>query len=237
MKKHKPQHRQYTIKHVPGQNLNLYGRIILARDWNAAIEADSDSLTIRSFAKAHGLAPQTWQRELNRGAEGKIVRHLKKSNRWVYPRYDPFRAQESVDKGNANKGAPRKTLTLRRARNHQSRKSRQTAPLSANSLLPHRVWRHWRSVRPDAKPPQPPQEKNPSWSTPPKPSPAATRFPSAPPRRTTAPKYAISRWTPSSPAFEEREACTSFATVKAVSTSLRSSITSTKSQSPKHSGA
>lgn len=49
MKKHKPQHRQYTIKHVPGQHLNLYERIIIARDWNAAIEADSASLTIRSF--------------------------------------------------------------------------------------------------------------------------------------------------------------------------------------------
>lgn len=112
MKGLKPEHRQYTIKHVPGQHLNLYERIILARDWNAAIEANSASLTIRSFAKAHGLAPQTWQRELNRGAEGKIVRHLKNSNRWVYPRYNPFHAQESVDKGNANKGTPMRVTNL-----------------------------------------------------------------------------------------------------------------------------
>lgn len=39
MKKHKPHHRQYTIKQVPGQHLNLYKRIFLARDWNAATDA------------------------------------------------------------------------------------------------------------------------------------------------------------------------------------------------------
>ena len=59
-------------------------------------------ISLRSFARMHGLAAETWRREYRRGAAGATVRI---GNRWAYAEYDPARAADSVREGKSNMGA------------------------------------------------------------------------------------------------------------------------------------
>ena len=99
--------RKYTIKKPAGTHLTQDMRNILARAWNAYVRS-STTITIRHFARLHGLSAETWRRELQRGATGAIVR---RGNRWFYPEYNPCKAMASINEGRGNMGA-RMRLTI-----------------------------------------------------------------------------------------------------------------------------
>ena len=97
--------KNYSIHHVPGRHLTFEDRQILARDWNNLLEHGRNP-AIGSFAREHGLAPSTWLREYKRGAVGAAIVNKRDRRRRNYNEYDPFQAQDDVNKGNKNKGAP-----------------------------------------------------------------------------------------------------------------------------------
>ena len=94
--------RKYTIHKTPGYRLTDQERRILAAAWNGYVRRGL-RISLRSFARMHGLAAETWRREYRRGAAGATVRI---GNRWAYAEYDPGRAADSVREGKSNMGAP-----------------------------------------------------------------------------------------------------------------------------------
>ena len=94
--------RKYTIHKTPGYRLTDRERRILAAAWNGYVRRGL-RISLRSFARMHGLAAETWRREYRRGAAGATVRI---GNRWAYAEYDPGRAADSVREGKSNMGAP-----------------------------------------------------------------------------------------------------------------------------------
>ena len=96
--------KDYSIHHVPGRHLTFEDRLILARDWNRLLEC-ARKPSLCKFASEHGLAPSTWLREYRRGALGAAVADERDRRRRIYAEYDPYRAQDAVNKGNENKGA------------------------------------------------------------------------------------------------------------------------------------
>ena len=99
--------RKYTIKKAPGATLKYYHREILQKDWNDRIE-HGKMPTLRAFARDHGLAVQTWKREFDRGKTGETVPDPKRPGRMIYALYDAGKAQDKINEGYANKGAPMK---------------------------------------------------------------------------------------------------------------------------------
>ena len=96
--------RKYITQHAPGTFLTFEQRLTLAADWNELIRAGC-RVTIRQFATKHGLRPETWRREYNRGATGVAVPDPKDRRRRKYAEYDPMAAQDKINENNANKGA------------------------------------------------------------------------------------------------------------------------------------
>ena len=103
--------RHYTIKKAPCVQLEFYHRQILQRDWNDRIERGKMP-TLRGFARDHGLSPQTWKREYERGALGATVSDPKHPGRKIYALYDAGKAQDSIYEGHLNKGAPMKVTNI-----------------------------------------------------------------------------------------------------------------------------
>ena len=99
--------RKYTIHHQPGAQLTFYDRQMLGKDWNDRIR-HGKMPTLRGFAKDHGIAFETWRREYERGRMGETVPDPDHPGRKVYALYDPNKAQDNVNAGHANKGAPMK---------------------------------------------------------------------------------------------------------------------------------
>lgn len=64
--------------------------------------------TLRGFARDHGLPVQTWKREYERGALGATVPDTRRPGRKAYALYDAGKAQDRVNEGHADKGAPMK---------------------------------------------------------------------------------------------------------------------------------
>ncbi len=95
--------RKYITQHAPGTFLTIEQRLTLAADWNELIRAGCQ-VTIRQFAAKHGLRPETWRREYNRGATGVSVPDPKDKRRRKYAEYDPMTAQDKINENNANKG-------------------------------------------------------------------------------------------------------------------------------------
>ena len=96
--------RKYITQHAPGTFLTFEQRLTLAADWNELIRSGC-RVTIRQFATKHGLRPETWRREYNRGATGVAVPDPKDRRRRKYAEYDPMAAQDKINENNANKGA------------------------------------------------------------------------------------------------------------------------------------
>lgn len=98
---------------MPGTFLTFEQRLTPAADWNGLVRAGR-RVTIRQFAARHGLRPEIWRREYHRGATGAAVPDPKDRRRRKYAGYDPFRAQDTINGNNANKGT-RMTVTNRMA--------------------------------------------------------------------------------------------------------------------------
>lgn len=94
----------YTIHHASRAHLTHPDRLRLAIAWKDELEHRAGSLTIRAFARKHGLDQATWHRELRRGALGPVF-YDHRLRRWVYPDYDPGLAQDKIDRGKEDKGA------------------------------------------------------------------------------------------------------------------------------------
>ena len=95
--------RKYITQPTPGTFLTIEHRLTLAADWNELIRAGC-RITIRQFAAKHGLRPETWRREYNRGATGVAVPDPKDGRRRKYAEYDPLAAQDKINESNENKG-------------------------------------------------------------------------------------------------------------------------------------
>ena len=96
--------RKYTIRREAGQHLTDRQREMLGTAWNGYVNRCA-RISLRHFARVHGIPYATWQRELRRGAASPIVR---RGNRWTYPEYDLDRARASINEGRSNMGAPMK---------------------------------------------------------------------------------------------------------------------------------
>ena len=94
----------YTIHHASRAHLTHPDRLRLAIAWKDELEHRAGSLTIRAFARKHGLDQATWHRELRRGALGPVF-YDHRLRRWALPDYDPGLAQDKVDRGKGNKGS------------------------------------------------------------------------------------------------------------------------------------
>ena len=79
-------------------------REILGNAWNQYVNR-LVPVSMREFARLHGVPYSTWQRELRRGASSPIVR---RGNRWTYPEYDVEKARASINEGKGNMGAKMK---------------------------------------------------------------------------------------------------------------------------------
>lgn len=102
--------KKYTIRKAPYAHLDFTMRLTLERAWNAYVRGNL-RISVRFFARLHGLAESTWRRELRRGATGVSV---KSGGRWLHPEYSAAQAQADVDGGKANMGAPMR-MTARMA--------------------------------------------------------------------------------------------------------------------------
>ena len=122
--------RKYTIKKVPGATLQYYQREILQKDWNDRIE-HGRMPTLREFARDHGLAVQTWKREYERGRTGETVPDPKRPGRKIYALYDAGKAQDNINEGHANKGAPMKVTNKLDAEFALLVKERKLSPFDA----------------------------------------------------------------------------------------------------------
>ena len=76
-------------------------REILGRAWNGYIRRNC-VISMRKFARTHGVPYETWRREYGRGAAGITVR---RGNRWTYAEYDIEKARASIRDGRSNMGA------------------------------------------------------------------------------------------------------------------------------------
>ena len=74
-----------------GLHLTDRQREILGNAWNQYVNR-LVPVSMREFARLHGVPYSTWQRELRRG------------NRWTYPEYDVEKARTSINEGNGNMG-------------------------------------------------------------------------------------------------------------------------------------
>jgi IS30 family transposase len=96
--------RTLALHHAPMKHLTEEQRSILQHLWNVNVKQGRDTrLSMRKFAKQHGLSYATTQRELNRGMEGKTF-YDKIKNEWFYPEYCACKAQADAADKNANKG-------------------------------------------------------------------------------------------------------------------------------------
>lgn len=99
--------RKYSIHKAPGDRLTDRERETLGIAWNGYIYR-CRRISLRHFARIHGIAYETWRREYNRGATYRTIRN---GNRWIYAEYDLEKARESVRTGKANMGS-RMKLTI-----------------------------------------------------------------------------------------------------------------------------
>ena len=95
----KPNLHKAPMKHFRDEQ-----RSVLQRLWNVNANRGADTrLSIREFARQHGLPYETVRRELRRGMEGKpLFDKIKKQ--WFYPEYDAAAAQADAADKNAQKG-------------------------------------------------------------------------------------------------------------------------------------
>ena len=93
--------RKHTIRRDEGLHLTDRQREILGNAWNQYVNR-LVPVSMREFARLHGVPYSTWQRELRRGASSPIVR---RGNRWTYPEYDVEKARASINEGKGNMGA------------------------------------------------------------------------------------------------------------------------------------
>lgn len=94
--------REYITQHVPGTFLPFEQRQTLAADWNGLARAGR-RITVRQFAARHGLRPETCRHEYHQGATGVAAQNPRDRQRRRYAEYDPFRAYDAINEGNANK--------------------------------------------------------------------------------------------------------------------------------------
>ena len=153
----------------------------------AVLLANTSALTrrvsLRAFAKAHGLAYETWRREYGRGRTAADVPDPRNRRRRIYGEYDPFRAQDDV---NDNAKGPRMLVTnvLERRFSHYV-KEMLLSPYDAVQRLKadfpgrripgtstwyHHIWRGDISVKYGETPYHPGRRRKPG----PKPHPART---------------------------------------------------------------
>lgn len=99
--------RKYTIRKAPGDHLTRKMRETLATAWNGYLNRCT-RITLRHFARIHGIAYETWRREYRRGALYKPIRN---GNRWLYAEYSVEKAMASINEGKSNMGAKMK-LTI-----------------------------------------------------------------------------------------------------------------------------
>lgn len=92
--------RKYSIHKVAGDRLTDNEREILGTAWNAYINRCT-RISLRRFARIHGVPYETWRREYNRGA---VHRPIRNGNRWIYAEYDIEKARASIRNGKANMG-------------------------------------------------------------------------------------------------------------------------------------
>ena len=90
--------RKYSIHKAPGDRLTDRERETLGIAWNSYIYR-CRRISLRHFARIHGVAYETWRREYNRGATYRTIRN---GNRWIYAEYDLEKARESVRAGKAS---------------------------------------------------------------------------------------------------------------------------------------
>ena len=96
--------RKYTIRRGEGLHLTDRQREILGNAWNQYVNR-LVPVSMREFARLHGVPYSTWQREFRRGAASPIMR---RGNRWTYPEYDIDKARASINEGRGNMGAKMK---------------------------------------------------------------------------------------------------------------------------------
>ena len=126
--------KKYIIHKVPGTHLSFAQREFLAADWNRLVKY-GPMPTLRSFAKAHGLAKSTWAREFNRGKTGITVRDTKHPGRWIYSEYDPGKAQDDVNSAAANKGTSMKVTNHMANKFTQLVKEEKRSPYDAVQIM------------------------------------------------------------------------------------------------------
>ena len=94
------------LHHSPCQHFTDEKRMILQRLWNVNVARGKTSrLSIRAFARLHGVPYATMRRELLRGMAGKPF-FDKIRREWFLPEYDASKACSDACAKNANKGAP-----------------------------------------------------------------------------------------------------------------------------------
>lgn len=133
-KQNKDAMRKYNIHKTPGAHLSFDQRERLAADWNRLVRR-GPMPTIRGFAKAHGLPAATWSREFNKGKTGETVRDLRRPGRWIYPEYDPGKAQDAANAAAANKGAPMKVTNRMAAAFAELVKNEKRSPFDAVQIM------------------------------------------------------------------------------------------------------
>lgn len=126
--------RHYTIHHRAGKHLTFDDREILARDWNDRVER-GEKPSLRAFARDHGLALATWTREFGRGKTGESVPDPRNASHRIHATYDPGKAQDAVNEGLANKGAPMKVTNRMAARFAALVREERLSPYDARSRL------------------------------------------------------------------------------------------------------
>ncbi len=89
----------------PGTHLTFEQRELLGQKWNRLVEGGKRP-TLRGFARDNGIPYATWNREYNRGRTGETVPDAERGDRRIFAAYDAGKAQDDVNRGAANKGAP-----------------------------------------------------------------------------------------------------------------------------------
>ena len=96
--------RKLRLHHAPMKHFTGEQRSILQSLWNVNVNKGRDTrLSIRAFAKEHGVPYPTLRRELLRGMEGGPLFDEIKDG-WFYPEYSAGKAQDDADGKNAQKG-------------------------------------------------------------------------------------------------------------------------------------
>ena len=99
--------RKYSIHKAPGDRLTDRERETLGIAWNGYV-CRCSRISLRHFARIHGVAYETWRREYSRGAAHRPIRN---GNRWIYAEYDILKARASIGDGKSNMGT-RMKLTV-----------------------------------------------------------------------------------------------------------------------------